>query len=160
MLVGLPVCLNTALAGTPTLFCSPSSWQSSQEEEDLGVCVGCKEAQHDLATCVSEEAWWFFSSTRLSRDPTWSTAFSSGAPNIRTQNCWSQSRGGTWRYLEGWSSSPVKTGWESWGCSAWRREGSRGTLYQPSSTWSRPIGKLACSVRVCSGRIRGNGFKL
>lgn len=23
---------------------------------------------------------------------------------------------------EGWGSSPVKTGWERWGCSAWSRE--------------------------------------
>jgi len=27
------------------------------------------------------------------------------------------------KWFQGWSTSPVRTGWESWGCSAWRREG-------------------------------------
>ena len=35
---------------------------------------------------------------------------------------------------EGWNTSPVKKGRESWGCSAWRREGSWETLLQPAST--------------------------
>ena len=39
---------------------------------------------------------------------------------------WVQRR--PWRWSEGWSTSPMKTGWESWGCSAWRREGSGETL--------------------------------
>ena len=53
------------------------------------------------------------------------TVFSSGATNIRrTWTCWSESGGGPQRGSQGWSSSPMKTGWESWGCSAWRREGS------------------------------------
>lgn len=30
-------------------------------------------------------------------------------------------RGATGRWLKGWSSSPVRKGWESRGCSAWRR---------------------------------------
>jgi len=34
---------------------------------------------------------------------------------------------------EGWSTSPVRKDWESWG-SAWRREGSGKALLQPSST--------------------------
>jgi len=37
--------------------------------------------------------------------------------------------------IEGWNTSAVRKGWESWSCSAWRREGSRETLSQPSSTW-------------------------
>jgi len=46
------------------------------------------------------------------------------------------------RWSEGWSTSPMRTGWESWGCSAWRREGTRETLQQPSSTWGGPTGKM------------------
>ena len=33
-----------------------------------------------------------------------------------------------WRWSGGWSTCPMRTGWESWGCSAWRREGSGDTL--------------------------------
>ena len=32
------------------------------------------------------------------------------------------------KWSERWSTSAVRTGWESWGCSAWRREGSEETL--------------------------------
>ena len=35
---------------------------------------------------------------------------------------------------KGWSTSAVREGWESLGCSAWRRGGSRETLKQPFST--------------------------
>jgi len=31
---------------------------------------------------------------------------------------------------EGWSTSAVRKGWESWDCSAWRREGCGETLEQ------------------------------
>ena len=68
-------------------------------------------------------------STLLSCDPTRSTVYSSGAPNTRrTWSCWSRSRGGPQRSSEGWSTSPERTGWESWGFSSWRREGSKKTL--------------------------------
>jgi len=30
--------------------------------------------------------------------------------------------------FKGWNTSPMKRGWESWGCSAWRRQGSEKTL--------------------------------
>lgn len=33
-----------------------------------------------------------------------------------------------WKYSEDWSTSIMETGWESWGHSSWRREGSRKTL--------------------------------
>ena len=32
-------------------------------------------------------------------------------------------RRGWQKWSEGWSTSPVRKGWESWDCSAWRREG-------------------------------------
>jgi len=91
---------------------------------------------------ASTEAWpagrgrGFCPFTPLLWHPTWSTASSSGAPNIRrTWMCWSSSRGGPQRWSEGWSTSPTRTGWESCDCSAWRREGSGVTYEQPSSTW-------------------------
>lgn len=37
------------------------------------------------------------------------------------------------RCSECWSSSALNTGWESWTCSAWRKEGSRDISLQPSS---------------------------
>lgn len=37
---------------------------------------------------------------------------------------WSRSRGRPQIWSEGWRTSPTKTGWESWDCSAWRRDGS------------------------------------
>ncbi|KAK4813527.1 LOW QUALITY PROTEIN: hypothetical protein QYF61_009253 [Mycteria americana] len=47
-------------------------------------------------------------------------------------NPWS--RGGPQKLSEGWNTSPVGNGCESWGCSAWRREGSRETFLQPFNT--------------------------
>jgi len=80
---------------------------------------------------ASREVWpggqerRFRPSTLLSWNPTWSTVSSSGAPNTRrTSSCWSGSRGGPRRWSERWSSTPMRTGWESWGPSACRREGS------------------------------------
>lgn len=58
----------------------------------------------------------------------WSAPFRSGAPNIRISDCWSKSRRGPWRWSEGWRTSLVKTGWERWSCSAWRREVFRDSL--------------------------------
>ena len=61
--------------------------------------------------------------------PTWSPASSSGAPSTgKTWTCWRGSRGGPQKSAEGWSTSPVRTGWETWGCSARRREGCRADL--------------------------------
>jgi len=55
------------------------------------------------------DSW--FPLTPLSWDPTWTTAFSSGAPNIRRMwMCWSGSRGGPRRWSEDWSTSPMRTG--------------------------------------------------
>ena len=35
-------------------------------------------------------------------------------------------------WTEGWNTSPMKNGWETWDYSVWRREGSRETLLQLS----------------------------
>jgi len=45
---------------------------------------------------------------------------------------WVQRRPQKWS--QGWNTSSMKKGWESWGCSAWRREGSGETSLQHSST--------------------------
>ena len=76
----------------------------------------------------------------------------------RTWSCWSRSRGGPQRWSEGWNISPVRKGWESWGCSAWRREGCWEALEQPSSTY-RKHGENIFS-RACCNRTRNNSFKL
>lgn len=45
---------------------------------------------------------------------------------------WIQRR--PWRWSECGSTSPRKTGWETWGCSAWGREGSGQNWLWPPST--------------------------
>ena len=62
---------------------------------------------------------------------------------------------------QGWSISPMRKDWESWGCSAWRREGCGETLEQPFSTWTgcRKDEENIFS-RACCDRARTNGFKL
>ena len=88
-----------------------------------------------ISWAASREAWpagrrrGFCPSTPLWSDLTWSSASSSGAPSTRrTWSCWSRSRGGPQRSSKGWSTSPMRKGWESWGCSAWRNKGSGATL--------------------------------
>ena len=67
--------------------------------------------------------------------PPWSPMSSSGALSTRrTWNCCNGFRGGQQKWSEGWSTSPTRTGWESWACSAWRREGCGETWLQPFST--------------------------
>jgi len=53
----------------------------------------------------------------------------------KDMDLWGQVQRRPQKWSEGWSTSPTRTGLNSWGCSAWRREGSRETLQQPSSTW-------------------------
>jgi len=116
-----------------------STWASN-------VCL--QPRKPTVSWAASKEAWpagrgrGFCSFTPLSWDPTWSPA-SSGAPNIRrTWMCWSRSRATPRRWFEGCSTAPTRTGWGSWGCSAWRREGSRVTLEQTSSTFQGPSGSM------------------
>jgi len=55
----------------------------------------------------------------------------------------------------------MRTGWGSWGCSAWRREGSGGTLEQlPVPEGADRKDGEGLFTRVCSDRTRGNGSKL
>jgi len=65
---------------------------------------------------------------------TWSTASRCGVLGTgETWTCWSASRQGPQKGSKGWNTSPTRTGWESWDCSAWRREGSRETQVWPFS---------------------------
>ena len=78
--------------------------------------------------------WW---------EPAWSTASSSGALSIAKRwTCWRGSRGGPRKLSEGWNTSPMRKGWESWGYSAFRRQDFGDTTYEPSSTWRGPTRKL------------------
>ena len=60
------------------------------------------------------------------------------------------------------ASSPVKNGWGSWACLAWRREGSRGILLGYSSTWRELINRRGPDFFTWadSDKTRGNSFKL
>ena len=53
---------------------------------------------------------------------TWSTASGCGVSTGETWTCWSASRGPQ-KWSKDWNTSPAKLDWESWSCSAWRREG-------------------------------------
>ena len=65
---------------------------------------------------------WLWTSVLLWRDPPWSPASSSGALSTRKMwTCWSGSRGGPQTWSQGWNTSPMRKGWKSWRCSAWRR---------------------------------------
>ena len=60
-----------------------------------------------------------------------------------------------------WSTSPVRTGWENWACSACRRQGSGETWEWPFSIYrgqKKKGERLFC--RVFCDKTRGNGFKL
>ena len=88
-----------------------------------------------ISWAASTEVWpagWrrgFWPSAPLSWDPTWSPVSSSGALSTgKAWSCWSKSRKEPQKWSEGWSTSPMRTGCESWGCSAWRREGCGETL--------------------------------
>jgi len=132
--------------------CSARLWRS----------LGCRNWPMGACVWSAGQGRGFCPFTLLSWDPTWSPASCSGDPNKRrTWMCWSRCRGGPRRWSEGWSTSPTRTGWGSWGCSAWRREGCGVTLEQlpvPEGVY-RKDGE-GPFTRVCSDRTRGNGSKL
>ena len=102
--------------------------------------------------CPSSLLWW---------DPTQNTACRPGAPSTRrTWSCWSGSRGGPQRWSEGWSTSPSRKGWESWGCSAWRRQW--GDLIAAFQYLKGAFGNDGATIfsKACCNKTRNNGFKL
>ena len=46
------------------------------------------------------------------------------------------------KWSEGWSTSAMRKGWESWGCWTWRREGCGETLLRPCNTQMRLTRKM------------------
>lgn len=84
---------------------------------------------------------------------------SAGVPSReRLWTLWNESRGGPSR-LEGWSNSPVRIDWETWGCSAWEEN----ALRCPNCSlpvWERNLQERERHfIRVCSDR-RGENIKL
>lgn len=68
-----------------------------------------------------------------SAPPHLSTASSSVGCSIRRMcTCWSKCSAEPQKSSAGWNTNPVRKSWESYGCSAWKREGSMETL--PSSS--------------------------
>ena len=58
-----------------------------------------------------------------------STVSSSGLPSSRKmKSYWRDSSGGLRGWWGDWNISPTRRGWGNWACSAWRREGCKGTL--------------------------------
>ena len=100
-----------------------------------------------VSWAASEKGWpaqwgkWLSLSVLPPRGPIWSIA---SRGSRRRPRKWS----------EGWSTSPMKTGWRNWACSAGRREAFqylKGDCKQEGNqffTW------------LDSDGIRGNGFKL
>jgi len=73
--------------------------------------------------------WWkmILPSTLCWCDLTWSTVSRCGVLSTgKTWACLSVSRGGPQKWSKAWSTSPMRTGWESWCFSAWRREEPEG----------------------------------
>lgn len=65
------------------------------------------------------------------------------------------------RWLERWSTSPMRKGWESWDCSNWKREGFGVTALWPSSTWREPARKAERDFyKSMPWQAEGNRFTL
>ena len=78
----------------------------------------------------------------------------------KTTVCWSKSRGGPQRWSEGWSTSPMRTGWESRDLQSGEEKALGGILAFQYLKGSYRKAEEGIFVRACSSRTRGNGFKL
>ena len=120
----------------PLLGCIPSSVASRVSEGILPLC------------------------SALLRPPG-STASSPGVPSARqTGSCWSGARGGTRERSEGWNPSAAEKGRESWGCPAWRREGSGETFLRPFSTERGLVTETGTEFLAGPGAIGQGGMVL
>jgi len=147
------------------------SWQSIQES----LCLSSHDFQKRvslpltfiLLSCRNTgtnwwpAGWgrWSYHSTVL-WDLTCSTVSRCGVLSTGEMwTCWRASRGGAQKWSQGWKTSPARTGWESWGCAAWRRDGCKVTWQRPFSTY-RGATERTDSLAVFDNRTRGNGLKL
>ena len=101
------------------------TWASnvpSQSRKSIASWAASKEvwpAGWGRWSCPSALCWWGLR---------WSSVSRCGVLGIReTWTCWSTSRGGPQKWCKGRNTSPLRIGWERWGYSAWRREGSEVT---------------------------------
>ena len=93
-------------------------WQPRKPTVSRAASSAARPAGRERWFCPSALVWW---------DPTWSPASSSGALRAeKTWTCKSRSRGGH-KNDQRTGTPLMRKGWESWGWSAWRREGSRKT---------------------------------
>jgi len=89
-------CWNLTYLGYPWM----GSW-TSKEARAAGQCRW---------SCPSTLHWWGL---------TWSTGSRCGVFSTgETLTCWSVSRRETQKRSKGWNTSPLRTGWESWGYAA------------------------------------------
>lgn len=101
---------------------------------------------------------WTHNSSAINWD-TFSLSLHSSCFSVQLSTCLSKSRGGPKIWSKGWSTSPIRTGWDSWDCSAWRCSGK--TFWQPTSTKrAYEKGGEQLFTRACSDKTRRNGFKL
>ena len=134
------------------------------------INVWSQPRRQTISWAASKEAWpagqerWFYYSTLLWWDLTWRPASSSEALNTgKKWSCWTESRGGPQIWSEGWNTSSVRKGWESWVYSAWTREVSGETL--PYSSLPVPEGAhkkiwKRLLTRACGDRTRDSKFSL
>lgn len=61
------------------------------------------------------------------------------------EGCWPVGARKARKWSDGCSTSRMRTGWGSWGCSGWKRGGSRETLLQPLGTWRGPVKKMGAN---------------
>ena len=83
-------------------------------------------------------------------------------PSGNTWTCWSRSGGRPQRWSEGWSTSPTRKGWESWGLFSLENRRLQGGLladFHYLKGVYRKDGENTFSSACCN-RTRSNGFKL
>ena len=129
----IPSVIRDVAAHIPGGYCWMARWTWAngvplQPRKPTVSCAASKDAwsaDWGRWSCPSALCWWGL---------IWSTASRCGALCTgETWTCYSVSRGGLQKGSKGWNTSPMRTDWESWGCSAWRR------------LWGRPESSLSVS---------------
>lgn len=81
------------------------------------------------------------------------------SPQNKKDTCWSKSKGGPQTWSEGWSTSLMRTGWASWGCSPWRRFlGDLIEAFQYLKSGYKRAGEQLF-ITTCCKWMRNDGFK-